>query len=124
VYTSNNDNWARWRRVVAAGTVGGRRRWCRQEAVAGGSGWRLAQQLAKTKQDRGYRGGRAEHGGEDWMPASSAVAAATSGGLSGWRQWSVVGGSGQQEEGEEEEKKATGGSHRQQGQRKQREKGL
>ena len=43
------------------------------------------------------------------MPASSAMEAATSGGLSGWRQWSVVGGSGQQEEGEEEEKKATGG---------------
>ena len=54
MYTSNNENWARWRRAVVAGTVdgGSQQRWCRQEAVADGSGWRY---LAKTEQNRGYR---------------------------------------------------------------------
>ena len=81
MYTSNQ-----WKLVKVEESSGGwDGGWWRSAAlVSVGGGGR--QKPAQSEQNRGYRGGRAEHGGDDWTPASSAVEAATSGGWSERRQ--------------------------------------
>jgi len=95
-----------WLERQSAAADGG---WCRQEAVAGAAEGVGTQ--SKTERTGESRGGRAGHSGHRWTPASLAVAAATSDGVSGRRQRPGAGGRRQREEGEEKKAKAKGGLH-------------
>ena len=78
-YTSHNGDWARWRRAVAAGMVdgGGRRRLMTAEAVAGGSGWRLAAEPS-PKQGKTEEGEAEQPEGEEGQAPTSFEATAAS----------------------------------------------
>ena len=99
---------------MAAGSVdgGSRRRLVSAGAVAGdnGGGWWQKPPQNRAKQGKQTNRGEAEHGGDDWTPASSA---ATSGGLSGWRAMADRRRQWQREAGEGEKKQTArkGGSH-------------